>query len=113
MSAQPAEPHGTGYDPDDILSVLPEQYRERFLSDYRAAMVAAAHETWRYRELQQTLKRWHLRAIMYARHGHDQRAEDARTGSGGPWVEADQIETPFPGLTLADALAQRAGGPAQ
>ncbi|WP_214327896.1 DUF6247 family protein [Nonomuraea sediminis] len=112
MSAQPAEPHGPGYDPDDILSTLPQQYHERFLNDYRAAMVAAAHETWRYRELQQVLKRWHLRAIMYSRPGHDQRAEDARTGSGGPWLEADQIESPFPGRTLADVFAERAGGAA-
>jgi hypothetical protein len=110
VSAQPAEPHGAGYDPDDIHRRLPEHHRERFLTDYRAAMVAAAHETWRYRELQQVLKLWHLRAALYSRPGHDQRAEDARAGTGGPWLPADRLATPHAEVTLADALARHAGG---
>ncbi|MER6951167.1 DUF6247 family protein [Nonomuraea sp. NPDC000554] len=112
MSAQPAEPHGVGYDPDDILGRLPERHHEQFMNDYRAAMVAAAHETWRYRELQQVLKRWHLRAVMYSRPGHDRRAEEARTGAGGPWAPAEDVATPLPGMTLADAMTRRAGGQA-
>ncbi|SDI46845.1 hypothetical protein SAMN05421505_1558 [Sinosporangium album] len=107
MSAQAAEAHGYGYDPEEILSVLPEAHHASFMADYREAMVAAAHETWRYRELQQVLKRWHLRAIMYSRPGHDQRAEEARTGAGGPWLAADEVATPVPGLMLADALTPR------
>ncbi|MFD8532595.1 DUF6247 family protein [Streptosporangium canum] len=30
------------HDPDEILARLPERYRDRFLAEYRAAMVAAA-----------------------------------------------------------------------
>ncbi|MBO4274570.1 DUF6247 family protein [Microbispora triticiradicis] len=52
---------GGPYDPDDILARLPERYHERFLAEYREAMVTAAHETWRYRQLQEVLQIWHLR----------------------------------------------------
>lgn len=89
MSAQPAEPHPIGHDPEEILVRLPERQRERFLADYRAAMVAAAHETWRWRQLAETLELWHLRSLAYSAPGYEQaRAEAA---AGVPGVSAEEV----------------------
>lgn len=79
MSAQPVEPHTGGHDPDDILGRLPEQHRAQFLAEYRDALSAAA-EPWRYRQLQQVLHLWHLRALMYANPGHDRAKREAAEG---------------------------------
>ncbi|SDQ03156.1 DUF6247 family protein [Thermostaphylospora chromogena] len=87
MSAQPAEPHPIGYDPDEILARLPERYRPAFLADYRAAMVAAAHETWRWHDLTKTLRLWHLRSLTYSASGYEQARADAAAGVPGVPVE--------------------------
>jgi Family of unknown function (DUF6247) len=56
MSAQPAQE----YNPDDpvqILRELPEQYREQFLAEYRAA-VEGAQRVEGYRALHGLLRLW-------------------------------------------------------
>ncbi|GIH97868.1 DUF6247 family protein [Planobispora siamensis] len=88
MSAQPVE-QSAGYDPDEILHRLDERHHAAFLADYRAAMVAAAHETWRYRQLQEVLKLWHLRAVMYASPSYAQARADA--DAGVPGIPAEDV----------------------
>ncbi|WP_067143985.1 DUF6247 family protein (plasmid) [Microtetraspora malaysiensis] len=89
MSAQPIEPHGAGagHDPDEILSRLPERYRARFLADYREAMIAAAHETWRWKHLAEVLNLWHLRSLTYSQPGYDQARADVAAGLPGTPAE--------------------------
>lgn len=89
MSAQPVEPHPIGHDPDEILARLPERHREQFLAEYRAAMVAAAHETWRWKQLTETLNLWHLRALMYASPTYERARADA--DAGVPGIPAEQV----------------------
>jgi Family of unknown function (DUF6247) len=83
MSAEPVQE----YDPDDpveTLRVLPEQFHEQFLTEYRAA-VEAAHRVEGYRALHDLLRLWRLTAVMYSDPGFEARLErvrDAvRTGS--------------------------------
>ncbi|WP_283139329.1 DUF6247 family protein [Rhizohabitans arisaemae] len=80
MSAQSLESHDP-LDPDTILRDLPPGERDRFLVDYRAAL-AAAHETWRYRQLQDVLRLWHMRAVAYAQPDFTARARAARADRG-------------------------------
>jgi hypothetical protein len=88
LSAQPVEPHPIGHDPEEILARLPERYRARFLADYRAAMVAAAHETWRWRQLAETLNSWHLRSLAYSSPGYEQARAEAGRGENLTSAEA-------------------------
>jgi hypothetical protein len=76
-------------DPEDILRRLPHDERDRFIRDYRSAL-DAAHELWRYRQLQEVLRLWHLRAIAYARPDFKERAEQARTGASGDFSPAEE-----------------------
>jgi hypothetical protein len=89
-----------GLDPEDILRRLPHDQRDRFIRDYRCAL-DAAHEVWRYRQLQEVLRLWHLRATAYAHPDFAERAEEARTGDPAVFVSAEEA---IPGCT------DRAGG---
>lgn len=102
MSAQPVEPHPIGHDPDGILVRLPERYREKFLSEYRAAMVAAAHETWRWKHLAEVLDLWHRRAAAYSVPGYEEARAAAAAG-----VEGTPVEALVPGW--AELVAAHAG----
>lgn len=83
MTAQPVEPHGADpRDPELILARLPEHLRPVFLAEYQAAAEAAAHEVWRYKQLQELLQSWHLRATAYNRPDFAQRRADAAAGRG-------------------------------
>ena len=79
MTAEPLE-RGP-LDPEEILRRLPREERERFIREYRSAL-DAAHEIWRFRQPQDVLRLWHLRAVAYAQPDFKERAEQARTGSG-------------------------------
>ncbi|MEU7942373.1 DUF6247 family protein [Microbispora bryophytorum] len=83
MSAQPVEPHPIGHDPEEILARLPERYREHFLADYRAAMEAAMHHTWKWKQLAETLHLWHLRSVAYSAPGYEQARAEAAAGVSG------------------------------
>ncbi|MGV9776745.1 DUF6247 family protein [Streptosporangium sp. NPDC003464] len=102
MSAQPVESHTIEHDPDEILAQLPQRYHGRFLAEYREAMVAAAHETWRWKHLAETLTRWHLRSITYSAPGYEQARADV--AAGVPGVPADRV---IPGWSQLVAGAGR------
>lgn len=68
---------------------LPMEERDRFAHDYRSAL-DAAHELWRYRQLQDVLRLWYLRAAAYAQPCFQQRAEEARGGKPERFVPAEQ-----------------------
>lgn len=91
MTAEPLD--GFGPDPDDIVGRLPERERERFLAEYHRAL-DAAHETWRYRQLRDLLRLWHLRAIAYAQPDYLERAQDAITGRD--FIPAEQVIPGWP-----------------
>ncbi|MFF0250746.1 DUF6247 family protein [Streptosporangium sandarakinum] len=100
LSAQPAEPRAIGHDPDEIVSRPPERYRARFLAEYREAMVAAAHETWRWKHLAEVLNLWHLRSLTYSAPDYAQARADVVAGV--PGVPADIVIPGWPQL-VADA----------
>jgi len=84
-----AEPLGHDpLDPEDILRRLPHDERERFIRDYRSAL-DAAHELWRYRQLQEVLRLWHMRATAFASPDFAVRARQARTGDPAVFISAD------------------------
>jgi Family of unknown function (DUF6247) len=83
MTAQPVEPHGADpRDPEQILARLPEQFHATFLAEYQAAAEAAAHEVWRYKQLQELLQLWNLRATAYSQPDFAQRRADAAVDRG-------------------------------
>lgn len=77
-------------DPERILRRLPEAERERFLSEYRAAL-DAAHEVWRWRHLQDVLTRWELVATATSKPGYAQALDEARTGAGA-YVSLEDVK---------------------
>ncbi len=81
MSELPAYGHLAVSDPQEILRRLPEAERERFLQEYRTAL-DAAHEVWRYRQLQDVLARWELVAAAMSKPGYRQARDDAKAGAG-------------------------------
>jgi hypothetical protein len=82
-------------DPEEILRRLPVDERERFVHEYRSAL-DAAHEVWRYRQLQEVLHLWNLRAAAYGQADFEQRAREASSAQPGEFVPAEQV---FPGWT--------------
>lgn len=91
MTAQLAEPYGSDpRDPELILARLPERFRPVFLAEYQAAAEAAVHEVWRYKQLQELLQTWHVRATAYGQPDLAQRRADAAVGRG-TYVPLDQV----------------------
>jgi hypothetical protein len=87
MTAEPLD-YGP-LDPEDIIRRLPHDERDRFIQDYRSAL-DAAHELWRYRQLQEVLRLWHMRATAYARPDFAERAQQARTGDPAVFTPAGE-----------------------
>ncbi len=81
MSELPLDDGPGARDPEVILRRLPEAERESFLREYRAAL-DAAHEVWRYRQLQEVLTRWNPVAITTSQPGYAEALAEAR-GAGG------------------------------
>jgi hypothetical protein len=73
MTAGPL--HHIGDDPAGILHLLPEKWHEQFLSEYHTAL-DAAHEVWRFKQLQELPHVWRLHAIAVSNPEFD-RAERA------------------------------------
>lgn len=95
MTTQPIDhAHGDPNTPEQIVAALPEEERTRFLSEYRTAL-EAAHEVWRFQQLQEVLTRWGLKATAYSRPGYTQRRQEAR-------------EATTPGVSLEELDARRA-----
>lgn len=89
MTAQPIH-EDDPRDPAVILGRLPERERDRFLAEYEAAAVAAAHEVWRYRELQDLLQRWHLLSLAYSKPDFYERRAEVEVGVG-EYVPMDDV----------------------
>jgi hypothetical protein len=98
MSAQPIQE----YDPDDpveILRVLPEQFHEQFLAEYRAA-AEGARQVEGYRALHDFLRLWRLTAVAHSDPGFEARLaqvrEAVRTGSQEGTVPIEDVIPDWP-----------------
>ena len=89
MTAQPV--HDRASDgPAEILRLLPPRWHDQFLTEYRAAL-DAAHEVWRWQQLNDLLHRWRLRATAYSDPEFSAAAHAARE------ARSEDL-TPVPGL---------------
>ncbi|GAA2114584.1 hypothetical protein GCM10009780_72010 [Actinomadura alba] len=61
---------------------MPEREHAQFLHEYRTAAEAAAHEIWRYKELQALLHRWSLVVIAVNQPGYYEALDEAKAGEG-------------------------------
>jgi hypothetical protein len=89
VTAHPVDDH----DPDDpvgILSVLPEEYHAQFLIEYTAA-VEGARRPEQFRQLQELLRLWRLRAVAYSRPGYDERLAAVRLGRAADFAPAEYV----------------------
>jgi len=93
MSAQPVQDNAD--DPVEILRLLPEEYHVQFFDDYDAA-VEAARRPESFRELQQLLRLWRLRAEAYSSSGYDERLAAARRGDPADFAPAAQVIPGWP-----------------
>ncbi len=91
MTAEPLP--DVGYDPAEILRVLPEKWHEQFLSEYHNAL-DAAHELWRFKQLPELLHRWRLHAIAVSDPDFDRAEQAVRAGRREEFVSMDEA---FPG----------------
>lgn len=89
MTAQPG-PVPDPDDPAEILRVLPAEHHDQFLVEYTAA-VENARRPEQYRELQQLLRLWRLRAVAYADPGYADRMAAARGARADDCVPAEQV----------------------
>ena len=89
MSEMPLRGDPGTPDPGDILRRLPGAEHELFLAEYHAAL-DAAHEVWRYRQLQEVLARWNLVAIATSQPGYGEALAEARNAAT-PGVSIDEI----------------------
>jgi hypothetical protein len=76
MSAQPVHEHDPD-DPVEILRVLPERFREQFLSEYAAAAEAARRPEG-YRALHDLLRLWRLTSAACSDTGFEARLARVR-----------------------------------
>lgn len=90
MSEQPVTPAVAAPDPERIANHLPEPEREQFLQEYHAAL-DAAHEIWRYRQLQDVLRSWSLVAAAYAQPDFAARKAEAKHPRPGQFRPASEI----------------------
>ncbi|QNE20382.1 hypothetical protein F1D05_23815 [Kribbella qitaiheensis] len=88
MTAQPLP--GPGDDPAEILRVLPAEWHEQFLSEYHEAL-EAAHEVWRFRQLQDVLHLWHLRATAFSKPGFALAEQATREGRAEEFTPAEEV----------------------
>jgi len=89
VTAHPVDDH----DPDDpvgILSVLPEEYHAQFLIEYAAA-VEGARRPEKFRQLQELLRLWRLRAVAYSSPGYDERLAAVRRSRAADFAPAEHV----------------------
>jgi hypothetical protein len=82
MSAQPIHEEPDPQDPLVIHDRLPEAARAKFLAEYEAAAVDAAHDLTRYRALQELLQTWRILAAAYDNPDFHSRYQDITAGVG-------------------------------
>jgi hypothetical protein len=90
MSELPLDEAGAARDPEEILHRLPETERARFLDEYHSAL-EAAHEVWRYRQLQEVLHTWSLVAAAHSQPGYETRKAEAKTPPTGRFRSAEDV----------------------
>lgn len=83
-------------DPVEILRALPEEHHARFRTEYAAA-VNEARRPEQFRQLQELLRLWRLRAVAYAGPGYARRLADARDGHAADLAPAWQVIPSWPG----------------
>ena len=89
MTVHPVDDHGPD-DPVGILAVLPEGYQAQFLAEYAAA-VEGARRPEQFRELQELLRLWRLRAVAYSNPGYEERLAAASHGRAVGVAPAEQV----------------------
>ena len=98
MTAHPVDDHDPD-DPDDpveILAVQPEVYHAQFLAEYAAA-VENARRPEQFRQLQELLRLWRLRAVAYSSPGYEERLAVASNGRAAGIAPAEQVIPGWPG----------------
>ena len=76
--------------------MLPEDYHAQFLVEYGAA-VEGARRPEQFRQLQQLLRMWRLRAVAYSGPGYEERLVAASRGGAAGAVGAEQVIPDWPG----------------
>ena len=95
MTAHPVDDHDRD-DPVGILAMLPEGYRAQFLAEYTAA-VEGARRPEQFRQLQEMLRLWRLRAVAYSGPGYEDRLAAAPHGRAAGIALAEQVIPGWPG----------------
>jgi hypothetical protein len=85
VTAHPVDDH----DPDDLVEIL------AFLAEYTAA-VEGARRPEQFRELQELLRLWRLRAVAYSGPGYEERLADTRHGRAAGSASAEQVIPGWP-----------------
>jgi hypothetical protein len=93
VTAHPVDDHD---DPVAILAVLPEGYHAQFLAEYAAA-VEGARRPEQFRQLQELLRLWRLRAVAYSGPGYEERLVAAGHGQAAGIAAAEQVIPGWPG----------------
>jgi uncharacterized protein DUF6247 len=83
-------------DPVEVLRALPEEHHAQFRAEYAAA-VNEARRPEQFRQLQELLRLWRLRAVAYASPGYAGRLADAREGHAADLAPAWQVIPGWPG----------------
>ncbi|GAA0975936.1 hypothetical protein GCM10009555_034700 [Acrocarpospora macrocephala] len=76
MAALPVDAYDHD-DPLEILRMLPRRFHEQFKAEYEPA-AAAAQRVQGYRQLQDLLRLWRLRAVAYSAPGFEDRFQAVR-----------------------------------
>jgi uncharacterized protein DUF6247 len=88
MTAEPML--SSGNDPEQILRLLPADWHDQFINEYRCAL-DAAHEITRVRQLRDLLHLWRLRAVAYSNPTFDSAYRAASEKRMEDFVPAEQI----------------------
>ena len=82
-------------DPVEILRALPEEHHTQFRAEYAAA-VNEARRPEQFRQLQELLRLWRLRAVAYASPRYARRLADAPGGHAADLTPAWQVIPGWP-----------------
>jgi Family of unknown function (DUF6247) len=82
-------------DPVEILHILPDEYQAQFRAEYAAA-VDGARRPEQFRQLQEMLRLWRLRAMAYSSPGYAGRLAAAPNGHAAEVIPAGQLIPSWP-----------------
>ena len=95
MTAPPVDDHDPD-DPVEILAALTQGYHAQFLAEYTAA-VEGARRPEQFRQRQELLRLWRLRAAAYSSPGYEERLVAAGHGRAAGVAPAEQVIPGWPG----------------